>query len=253
MKKQFTWALAAALSTGCLLTACSDSDDPVTPGTDPEEPDIPVSGSGTGEYGENFVFHLRNCPVVSAAWIKTSSNESLLIDKLSGYYSEIEEVIWDLENAFSIDMKFYNTYGKSKFYKIGSRSSLSVLDSVNITANFGIAVNFPITVDVFRENFRNFVKEKIEATDEMVGNGIDLYIMNIVAEAKANFDEILYMEYYGINDYDYSAQRITIMSDDEILATVKADSFVPEFLNIIRETVNGSTRPKVGIQILNEE
>ena len=43
MKKQFTWALAAALSTGCLLTACSDSDDPVTPGTGPEEPDTPTT------------------------------------------------------------------------------------------------------------------------------------------------------------------------------------------------------------------
>ena len=87
----------------------------------------------------------------------------------------------------------------------------------------------------------------------MVGNGIDLYIMNVIAGAKANVDEILYMEYYGLNNYDYSAQRITIMSDDEILATVKADSFVPEFLNIIRETVNGTTRPKIGIQILNNE
>ena len=43
MKKQLTWALAAALYTGCLLTACSDSDDPVTPGTDPEEPDTPTT------------------------------------------------------------------------------------------------------------------------------------------------------------------------------------------------------------------
>lgn len=43
MKKQLTWALAAALYTGCLLTACSDSDDPVTPGTGPEEPDTPTT------------------------------------------------------------------------------------------------------------------------------------------------------------------------------------------------------------------
>lgn len=222
------------------------------PEEEPEKPDTTWPPT-EGVYGENFLYRLRNCPFVAANWVKESTNENLLIERLANHYANIEKVMWTLENAFGIDMKFYNTYGKSKFYKIGSRSSLSVLDSVNITANFGIAVNFPITVDVFRENFRNFVKEKIEATDEMVGNGIDLYIMNIVAEAKANFDEILYMEYYGINDYDYSAQRITIMSDDEILATVKADSFVPEFLNIIRETINGSTRPKVGIQILNEE
>ena len=196
---------------------------------------------------------MRNCPVISANWIKDRANEDLLIARLAEHYAEIERVLWDLENAFAIDMKFYNTYGKSKFYKIGSRTALSNLDSVNITLNFGIAVNFPITVDVFRENFRNFVQEHIEATDEMVGNGIDIYIMNIVAEAKANFDEILYMEYYGLNGYDWSAQRITIMSDDEILETVKADSFVPEFLNIVREVVNGDNRPKIDIQILNLE
>ena len=232
------------------------SDEPYEPEEpekpEPEPPDTTYPPA-EGEYGSNFLYRLRNCPVVSANWIKVSTNEDLLIERLASHYDEIEQVIWNLENAFGIDMKFYNTYGKSKFYKIGSRQSLSVLDSVNITLNFGIAVNFPITVDVFRDNFRTYIKEQIEATDEMVGNGIDLYIMNVIAGAKANFDEILYMEYYGLNNYDYSAQRITIMSDDEILATVKADSFVPEFLNIIRETVNGTTRPKIGIQILNNE
>ena len=244
--------------TGRLLTL--DPSPGYDPGYEPEEPPEeepePPDTSWPpeeGTYGENFLYRLRNCPVISANWIKDRANEDLLIARLAEHYAEIERVLWDLENAFAIDMKFYNTYGKSKFYKIGSRTALSNLDSVNITLNFGIAVNFPITVDVFRENFRNFVQEHIEATDEMVGNGIDIYIMNIVAEAKANFDEILYMEYYGLNDYDWSAQRITIMSDDEILETVKADSFVPEFLNIIREVVNGDNRPKIGIQILNLE
>lgn len=220
-------------------------------GTDPEEPDTPGSGSGTGEYGENFVFHLRNCPVVSAAWIKTSSNESLLIDKLSGYYTEIEEVIWDLENAFSIDMKFYNTYGKSKFYKIGYNDQLQVLDSVNISMAFGAGLNFPASSDVFRDNFRTYMKSQIEATDDMIGNGRDIYILNLIAGAKTNFDEIAWLEYYGINKYGYEAQKLTIMSDDEILATVKADSFVPEFLNVIMEEVTDGVRPKISIRILN--
>lgn len=238
------------------LDKVTGSDEPYEPEPEPEKkeekPDTTYPPK-EGEYGSNFLYRLRNCPVISANWIKTSANEDLLIDRLARHYRKIERVMWNLENAFAIDMKFYNSYGKSKFYKIGSKQNLSVLDSVNITLNFGIAVNFPITVDVFRDNFRTFIKEQIEATDDMVGNGIDLYIMNVMAEAKANFDEILYMEYYGLNNYDYAAQRITIMSDDEILETVKADSFVPEFLNIVRETVNGTMRPKMGIQILNNE
>ena len=152
-------------------------------------------------------------------------------------------------------MKFYNTYGKSIFYKIGNGSATNLvpLDNVNVTLYFGIALNFPASADVFRDNFRDFVRKFIEAADDMIGNGIDLYLMNLVAAAKAQFDEIVYMEYYGINDYDYSAQRITIMSDEEILKTVKADSFVPEFLNIVREETPDVRKPRVKITLLEGE
>lgn len=211
-----------------------------------------ASGDTVTPYGDNFVFYLRNCPVVSANWIKDAANEALLMDKLNRYYAEIETIIWDLENSFAIDMKFYNTYGKSKFYKIGNNDALEILDSVNIWISFGVGINFPASADVFRDNFRTFVQGYIEATDDMVGNGINIYIMNLIAQAKTNFDEIAWLEYYGINNYGYDAQKLTIMSDDEILETVPADSFVPEFLNIIRETTtDGSTRPMVNIKILN--
>ena len=224
-----------------------------TPPPEEEKPDVEIDPSWPpkdGIYGENFMFRLRNCPMVAANWIKVEENEDIFIERISNHYDEIEKVIWDLENAFAIDMKFYNSYGKSKFYKIGNNSNLEVLDSVNITISFGVAVNFPASADVFRTNFRTFVQQYIEATDEMVGNGIDIYIMNLIAEAKAKFDEIGYLEYYGINRYDYFAQRLVIMSDEEILRTVKADSFVPEFLNIIRETTSSGTRPKVNITVL---
>ena len=231
---------------------------PEDPDTGEEEnPNPPDSGEDTGsgsdddQYGSNFVFHLRNCPVVSANWIKDVSNENLIIQRLTQYYKEIEDVIWDLENAFSIDMKFYNTYGKSKFYKIGYNDKLQVLDSVNITMSFGAGLNFPASADVFRDNFRTYMKGQIEATDDMIGNGRDIYILNLIAGAKANFDEIAWLEYYGINKYGYEAQKVAIMSDDEILATVKADSFVPEFLNVIMEEVTDGVRPKIDIKILN--
>lgn len=214
--------------------------------------DDPTPYSDTHPYGENFVFHLRNCPVIAASWIKDSSNESLFIQKITNYYADIERVIWDLENAFSIDMKFYNTYGKSKFYKIGNNEAMELLDSVNVTLSFGAGLNFPASSDVFRDNFRTFVKEHIEATDDMIGNGINIYIMNLIAQAKTNFDEIAWLEYYGLNKYGYNAQKLTIMSDEEILATVKADSFVPEFLNVIMEEVSDGVRPKINIKILNE-
>lgn len=229
------------------ITASEEDDNP----NSPENKDGSSIGTKVTPYGDNFVFHLRNCPLVSANWIKAASNESLLITKLTDYYKEIETITWNLENAFALDMKFYNTYGKSRFYKIGNNTQMTTLDSVNIVISFGAGLNFPASSEVFRDNFRSFIKEQIEATDDMIGNGINIYIMNLVAAAKTNFDEIAWLEYYGINNYGYDAQKLTIMSDEEILATVRADSFVPEFLNIIMEEVPDGVKPKVNIAILN--
>ena len=76
--------------------------------------------------------------------------------------------------------------------------------------------------------------------------------MNMISEAKARFDEIHYLEYYGMNDrYDHSAQKITIMSDEDILKTVKADSFVPEFLNVKLTTINNTVVPDINLTILD--
>ena len=146
-------------------------------------------------------------------------------------------------------MKFYNTYGKSKFYWIGNKEHMEILDSVNITMQFGVGIIFPASVEAFRDNFKSFMRDRIEATDEMVGNGINLYLLNLVSAAKANFEEIGFLVYYGLNDYDYFAQTLTCMSDDEILKVVPPDSFVPEFLNIVREEVDNVMMPKITLTV----
>lgn len=214
---------------------------PVKPGTTVLRPYMP--------FGGNFMYLIRNCPMVSAAWIKQHKNEVYFIDRIYERYADIDHIHARLQNAFAIDMKFYNTYGKSKFYKIGNRTDLQILDSVNIVPRFGAGIIFPASGEVFRENFANFVREYVEASDEVLGNGRDIYLLNMLSLAKTNFEEVGYLEYYGLNDYDYSAQRIVIMSDEEILQTVAPDAFVPEFLNIVRDTVNGQTVPKVGLTI----
>ena len=136
---------------------------------------------------------------------------------------------------------------------IGNKDNLEVLDSVNVSFRFGAGIIFPASAEVFRENFKNFVRQYIEAADDVVGNGRDLYLLNMVTAAKVNFEEIGFLEYYGINNYDYFAQRLVVMSDEEILKTVSPDAFVPEFLNIVRETIDGSPSPKVQVTIVETD
>ena len=220
-------------------------DNPTNPGSSVNKPQMP--------FGGNFMYLLRNCPFVAANWIKKAANEKYFIQRIYERYSNIEDMQARLQNAFAIDMKFYNTYGRSKFYMIGNKDNLEVLDSVNVSFRFGAGIIFPASAEVFRENFKNFVRQYIEAADDVVGNGRDLYLLNMVTAAKVNFEEIGFLEYYGINNYDYFAQRLVVMSDEEILKTVSPDAFVPEFLNIVRETIDGSPSPKVQVTIVETD
>ena len=76
-------------------------DNPTNPGSSVNKPQMP--------FGGNFMYLLRNCPFVAANWIKKAANEKYFIQRIYERYSNIEDMQARLQNAFAIDMKFYNT------------------------------------------------------------------------------------------------------------------------------------------------
>ena len=202
-----------------------------------------------GKTETNWKVTISEVPMVQATWAIDHSRFVSFIDQYKSLDSIMQDVYYSLENNFSIDTKFYNTYGKAKFYTVGNTSDyMTNLDNVKISLKFGIKLNVQYTQETFIPKFRAYVKDYIENSDNIGNTSQDIFIFNLISDAKSYFSEIAYIEYYGFNIYDHMAQKIVGPGMDEYV-----DDFIPEFINInTAYTVDGVAYPDITVTILSD-
>ena len=201
-----------------------------------------------GEREGDYKITITESPVIGANWGTVRSNYDYFITKYNNIDSQLSNARNNLENNFSIDSKFYNTYGKARFFTVGNNSdSMVKLDNVKCKFHFGVKLNTVASSDQFVKNFRKFVREYIESGDRLTTTGQDIYIMNMISDIRSNFSEIAYLEYYGFNSYDYMAQKVIGPNLNDY-----QEGFIPEFLNLeTLEDTNGDSYPNIIIDILD--
>lgn len=203
-----------------------------------------------GEVPSTIYMTLKEVPLAKANWTKDSTNFNYLTQSIYSNYEKLMAAYKLLEHGFGIDMKFFNTYGKSKFYKVGNSTASSILNFINCSFKFGINISTLTSQDVFLDKFRSYVKEYIETINSVEGNGLPIYILNMTTDIKNNFPEIGYMEYYGFNTYGYDAQKIEPLAKSELTAAEQI-AYIPEFINIYSSKINGVVIPKIEVKFLN--
>lgn len=198
------------------------------------------------DYDESVI--IDEVPLISAYWSKYPENFKYFLAKYNLILDNLNKAYYNLENNFAVDAKFYNTYGKSRFYVWGNEEDkLTKLDNVRISLHFGVSINTVANTENFKDEFRNFVQAYVESTDGITVTGKNLYIMNLINALKVEFEEIDYLEYYGLNDYNHTAQRI----EGPDLNKYIAENFIPEYLNFkIIMNENGTEYPDISITIL---
>lgn len=200
-----------------------------------------------GDTPGDFKITIKESPVLGARWAADQDQYNYFVSKYKQLNEQLNSAYYSLENNFSIDSKFYNTYGKASFFTVGNNAdSMVKLDSVKCKFHFGVKLNTIASTEQFIEKFRNFIKEYIETDERITTSGQDLYIMNMISELHSNFTEIAYIEYYGFNSYDHKAQKVIGPTLTEYY-----DNFIPEFLNL--DTVvdlNGNSYPNITVDIL---
>ena len=204
-----------------------------------------VEGEIPGDYSLSF----SELPMVKANWVKEPNNFKYLVNTIKTNYDNLTSAYYLLENDYGIELKFFNTYGKSRFYKVGVANTTTILDSVNCSFSFGISLLTLTSPDVFIGKFRTYVKEYIESLNDVSSMGQSIYIMNLIASIKENFPEIAYLEYYGMNSYGYEIQKIEAIGDSE-LTPAELISFIPEFINIYSYNDGTEIYPKIDVTIL---
>ncbi len=197
----------------------------------------------------NYGIEIKELPMLQAWWASKEENYSYFINKINSINEALLSISDTLENNFSIDLKFYNTFGKSRFYKVGNNNEGStLLDSIRCRFRFGISVMTLTSQDTFLSRFRAHIKSYIEDTTNITVNGQSTYIMNLIADLKKTFSEVIYIEYYGFNKYDHMAQKIIGPSLDKY-----TEDYIPEFINIgVVYTDEGEAYPDISITLIDE-
>lgn len=217
--------------------------------------------NAVGSLTHPYRITIKEIPFVRANWIKKSYNFSQLIRCLNDNNEFIEETYDLLENNYTIDMKFFNTYGKSKYYDIGigdpglnTEDQMMPLNVVNISLKFGVRISSLIDRSIFEQRFIDFVRDYVEKLNDLSHDGDSIKIMDMVTDINNSFDEIERLEFYGIDDLDASRAQIITSWPSSQIESLGYKEYIPEFINVyMRYNSNtDSYEPAIEITYLDE-
>lgn len=156
------------------------------------------------------------------------------INILSAQYDYMKEIMSKKVNNYSIDMKFYNTYGRSNNFVYGEEQSR--LNSVNCLLYLKVYPYIRSEGAQLVTDMKIFIKEYFESINKETNEGI--FISNLIQQLENTFPQIRYLKFESLNGYPSDVQSIENTTVD-ITTLSKTDriDYVPEYLNIELEDI----------------
>lgn len=183
------------------------------------------------QFGSTYIL-IKDVPVMK--WKEKINEEDILefdrfMQILSSQYDYMDEIMSKKTNNYSVDMKFYNTYGRSNNFVIGDEQE--VLNHVNCTLELKVYPFVKSEGAQLVQDMKMFIKEYFESINKDVNEGI--FISNLIQELENTFSGIRYLKFVSLNGYDNDYQSIENTAVDvTALEKSKRIIFVPEYLNI---------------------
>jgi len=165
------------------------------------------------------------------------------------YYDVLEDGFSKLENNTSVNLKFYNTYGPSKYFHSRTIDGINT----NITMKLSITLYDTYTQDLDFK-IKNFILDFIEKINESSAN--TFAISNLIRELEKNFEDIRYIEFEELNGHEINSDGNQIIYYDypsiKDMTKEQLINYVPEYLNVHIDKeayIQGSDNFQVGIVI----
>lgn len=194
-----------------------------------------------------LTFTCDSIPVVSYDYF-TRNGSPKIFNILKFFSSYLKKNLNKLENNFDVDIKFFNTYGSSKWFTVGLDKEK--LDAVNIKIKLRIKTSIFLDIKQ-KESIRDFIKDYLESiNNDKIRN---IYISNLIRMLENEFPYITFVEFLGFNDYDTNIQSLeSVISDLDILSSSNDIlDYVPEYLNLNKlQNNNGEFEPDIYIEYI---
>lgn len=184
---------------------------------------------------DGYSFLIKQLPVVAYDFMQNPSHAKDIFTKVKAQHEYIQDMILQITENFTVCIKFYNTYGKSKLFYLPDNKTL--INHVNSSIELRIAFNEGIAPDDYMTQIKAYIKSYVEKiNDPYTESGLnEIHVSILVHELHTQFDsQIKYIEFVSINGYDTSVQTIqTLRKIDE-----NSDpTTVPEYLTMSTDDV----------------
>lgn len=198
-----------------------------------------------------YTFRLDSVPLIKANYIKLSGAREQFLDSFSNIYKYLEVAMNQLPNNFNIDLKFFNTYGKSEHYHLVDNSE-DTIDKPNISLTYNARFNI-IDAELVAEDLKEFIKQKIESEEISLTSSPSFYSSAISAACFERFPNLIFLDLVKINSYGPEIQSLEsdVNESNIIQELISTDNIVPEYLNIDHIIKNGVKTTQIFINILN--
>lgn len=193
---------------------------------------------------DDFYLHLSHLPLISTDTCKDISRLQYLIDSIKSQHSIVQSLMTKVTNSFNIDMKFYNTYGRSNYFIVGEDGN--ILNRVNCKIKFKVAPIIGADETKLVSNMKNLIKSYVEGINDSGYNGI--YISNCIRLLENSLSDIMHLKFISINEYDSMVQIIdNVGFDPKTISRAELQAYVPEFLtaeldDIIIEIITNNSK-----------
>lgn len=186
-----------------------------------------------------FSMILSDIPLLKSTVPQDKDRFALFTKTIDEQYDYLYESLNVLHNIFHIDLKFYNTHGRSKNFTVGDTDEL--IDSTDVRIAFEIAVKPETDLITFTNEVKQFIKEYVEQINHDGYNNI--FVSNLIRSLENNFAKIDHLKFISFNDYDSSVQSIKCaVTDLNELTKEERRRYVPEMLIANPENISISLK-----------
>ena len=183
-----------------------------------------------------FGFYIKQVPLFGKDFLLNTDNLGGVLDTITSEHDFLESLVDSLHGLFSINMKFFNTYGRARSFYIGYGTDHEIINRVNCTFHIGIKFYDGIIQEDYLYQIKAFIKNFIEELNKLTTGSNQAYISVLNQKLHNTFaDQIKYAIFYSINDYDSKYQVIESNPDMSDNALV---NYIPEYLTISTDNIH---------------
>ena len=165
------------------------------------------------------------------------SKMNYFIRAFGDQYSAMEPVIDKLDGNSFLDIKLYNTYGRSNNYYIGPKDGETALKDSDILLD-NVYVNIKLRISVYDRSMYvqtvNDVINQITSFFDTLNSDStkDIHVSEIIHVIRSNIPNVRYIRFIGFNNYDANKQSIFVKYTD--ISELRQDQLQPHVPEIIR-------------------